>query len=116
MIILMAGAAFDIELVKVRYQHWEDVASSVVLSFLITTFVVIVYLNRFKDSHYYEKQKLVSSRRCALVDDDDRVIANHSTLRHSLADKQHNGSPANDIALKYFHIPRANYRGSQIHQ
>ncbi|KAG9510205.1 60S ribosomal protein L8 [Fragariocoptes setiger] len=104
--IVILCTVLNIEIVKMHYYHWEDVIGGAVLALLVVIFVVVVYLNRFRDVHYYENQKLFSTR--CYVDDQGRPITINGLNKYNNQGTIH----AHDIPMKYFHIPRANIRGS----
>lgn len=131
--LLLLGLAFDVQLVKEHYSHWEDVLAGSALSLVVVVFVLIVYLNKFRDTHYYERQKLLPSPRSFVSAASEHVLNNHNGYSNEIAleqfnlDKtedqlannsaggQQNGDaggplPNNDLSMRYFQIPRANYR------
>lgn len=147
MILLLASTIFNVQLVKEHYNHWEDVAGGAALSLVVTLFVLLVYLNKFRDTHYYENQKLYGSasrrqqqlrRSLMMMGADGSPYKGHSNevgqYQLDKVDSGHlsggasapvvhnlpNGNEAsasgpasvNDLAMRYFQIPRANYRGA----
>lgn len=136
MLLILISILFNVQLVKEHYHHWEDVSSSSILAIIIVTFILYVYLNKFRDVHYYENQKLSKtgkpthsaiklhdikgySNDAAIGDfnnnqfdkdaiEDGRIL---STTTNGHVD-QANAMSNNDLAMRYFQIPRANYRGA----
>lgn len=129
---LLLALIFDVQLIKEHFNHWEDVAGGAGLAIVVVVFVLIVYLNKFRDSHYYENQKL-SRRYLNNQDSHNNSSSNYNGYSNEIAleqfqldktDEQQaapNGSTANggdgavqnnDLAMRYFQIPRANYRGA----
>jgi hypothetical protein len=133
-VILLVAAIFDVQLVREHYAHWEDTLSGAVLALLVVVLVLFVYLNKFRDSHYYENQKLPKrnlnhnmsngySNEIALeqynldkADDEPGSVSNLNTSNNNnnnIHNTDGGGSvPNNDLAMRYFQIPRANYRGA----
>lgn len=141
-ILIILATVFDVQLVKGHLNHWDDVVAGAFLAFVVTIFVLFVYLNKFKDTHYYENQKLAKirasyynqeNRRCypgetgatangpynfdkttgivATRNNDNNLHANNN---NGLQNTETAGSVSNnDLAMRYFQIPRANYRGRQ---
>lgn len=124
-VLLLAATIFDVRLVRERYNHWDDVAAGSFLALVVVVFVLAVYLNKFKDTHYYENQKLYkrkfyvyenfkgSSSDAPLgqynLDKTEPATAVNSNMRNG----EIGGSVSNnDLAMRYFQIPRANYRGA----
>lgn len=130
--LLLSATGFNVLLVKAHYNHWDDVAAGAILAFVTVLFVLLVYLNRFKDTHYYENQKmLLNSRGRQLTAQDSLksysgdggIIGNYKANPASTVNLTNgaivqngvdtNGSVSNnDLAMRYFQIPRANYRGA----
>lgn len=128
LLVMVVALIFNVQLVKEHYNHWEDVASAVVLALLVVIFVLYVYLNKFKDFHYYDNQKVhVFHNRSFPM---DGSIGNYSTettlgqynmnelssngvTNNAMQNDETGGSASNnDLAMRYFQIPRANYRGA----
>mgnify|MGYP003729643463 CR=1 FL=1 len=124
MLLLLTASLSGMQLVKDHFNHWDDVAASAILAFVIVTFVLIVYLNKFKDTHYYENQKLPKNR---LISSDNfrsytNDIATGQYELNKVSSGLGNGAiqntdavgsvTNNDLAMRYFQIPRANYRGT----
>lgn len=124
MSLLLAVTVFDAKLVDDHFSHWEDVAGGAVLALVVVIFILLVYLNRFRDSHYYEDQKLSSKRRQMFIGDNLRSHnsdhafhgadkPDHQSSAINIPNADTNGSVSNnDLAMRYFQIPRANYRGA----
>lgn len=143
MVLLLAATIFNVLLVNEHYNHWQDIAGSAGLSFVVVVFVLLVYLNKFRDSHYYEKQKLYGSankrqqqlRKSLMLDGSspyryggynneagqyhldkiDSGISASAPVAQTLSngiDTAGGSSSNNDLAMRYFQIPRANYRGA----
>lgn len=141
----MIATIFDVQLVKEHFHHPEDVIAGAGLALVVTIFIIIVYLNLFRDTHYYEKQKMFSSRRFKVYEnfrpyqangsefgtynlddinpdhlndptnvDVDHQTSNHiargETLESGLEASGNHSASNNDLAMRYFQIPRANYR------
>lgn len=130
--LMIVALSFDVQLVKEHFHHWDDIISAAVLSGLVVLFVIIVYLNFFRDTHYYERQKLYPQRR---VFENVRPYSGNSAFGNYNMNKINDRTPAgdeilanggevgeandananaynNDLAMRYFQIPRANYRGA----
>lgn len=80
-IIMLFAVVFDVDLAKRHYNHWDDVLAGSLLSFVIVIFILFVYLNKFKDTHYYKNQKISHPPRSFHGnnrgnDDDDMTIHN----------------------------------------
>lgn len=138
-ILLILATVFDVQLVKGHFNHWDDVVAGAFLAFIVTIFVLVVYLNKFKDTHYYENQKLAKYRAYYYNNQENRkcypgeqtgvigqysfdktsgMVANNQNLNsnnnNALQNIETAGSVSNnDLAMRYFQIPRANYRGRQ---
>lgn len=150
MLLLLISTVFNVQLVKEHYHHWEDVCSSAVLALLVVIFILYVYLNKFRDTHYYENQKLCNSgkpmparihgdnsatsnlegysndgavgehqynqnnNQLDKVNDLDNEIRinNGDIVNHHGANDPTGSMSNNDLAMRYFQIPRANYRGA----
>lgn len=122
MVLLLIATIFDVQLVEQHYNHWEDVVAGAIFAFVVVIFVLIVYLNRFRDTHYYENQKIHKRRPTAY--DGYRGFNNDVAIGNSSPDKTDGGGgnvqngdiggsvSNNDLAMRYFQIPRANYRGA----
>lgn len=142
MIIVLIATVFNVQLVKEHYNHWDDVLFSSALAFTVSVFILLVYLNRFRDTHFYENQKLLSKRK-VFVHDHFKGYTGDSSIGQFNLDKTtttngavnggaviQNGSTSggvvngggdpgvtisnNDLAMRYFQIPRANYRRSNF--
>lgn len=126
MALLLSVTVFDAKLVDDHFNHWEDVAGGAVLALVVVIFILLVYLNRFRDSHYYESQKLYSRRRQMFIGENlrsqnsDHALGSfhgadkpdHQSSAINIQNADTNGSVSNnDLAMRYFQIPRANYRG-----
>lgn len=124
-VLLLLATVFNVQLVKEHFNNWEDVAASSVLAFVVVVFILMVYLNRFKDSHYYENQKVTGSalRRMdssfgpySLHDKslagNDMVNNRNGVFIPPQTDDATGGTTGNDLAMRYFQIPRANYGGA----
>lgn len=130
--IALVATVFGVQLVKDHYHHWDDVVASAVLAFFGVLFVLHVYLNKFKDTHYYENQKLArygNNNRYSYPHegytnysgeglagqynlDKNNVFTGNNT-NGALQNGETGGSLSNnDLAMRYFQIPRANYRGA----
>lgn len=129
--IILAATVFGVQLVKDHYHHWDDVVAGAVLALGSVMFVLYVYLNKFRDTHYYERQKLFrgGSNRLPYAQDAYTNYAGESSAGQYNLDKNNgfagpntNGAlqgaetggslSNNDLAMRYFQIPRANYRGA----
>lgn len=130
-IILLGATVFGVQLVKDHYHHWDDIAASAILALVGVIFVLYVYLNKFKDTHYYENQKLfrTGSNKFPYSQDGYTNYIGEGLAGQYNADKNNsfagpntngalqNGETGgtlsnNDLAMRYFQIPRANYRGA----
>lgn len=136
--LFILAVSFDVQLVKEHFHHWEDVLAGATLAAFVVFFVVIVYLNMFRDTHYYERQKLYPSRQ-SFVHENVRPYSsnsafgnynlNNSNLNNNKINdpteldgemlsagidnpSSNNNAYNNDLAMRYFQIPRANYRGA----
>lgn len=142
---MMLATIFNVQLVKEHFHHYGDVLAGATLALTVNLFIVIVYLNLFRDTHYYERQKMISPRRLKIhenfrpynapngsefgtynLDDgnhsehsgDDHMITNpaNGPIRTTdTADLDGSGvhpASGNDLAMRYFQIPRANYRNA----
>lgn len=128
LVTVMLGLIFNVQLVKDHYNHWEDVASAAGLALLVVIFVLYVYLNKFKDFHYYDNQKVhVFHNRSFPMDGSFGNYSTETTLgQYNMNDMSNSGATNNamqndetggsasnnDLAMRYFQIPRANYRGA----
>lgn len=131
-VLLILATVFDVQLVKGHFNHWDDVVAGAFLAFIVTIFVLMVYLNKFKDTHYYENQKLAKYRayyynnqekQTGVIgqysfDKTSGMVANNNNLNannnNALQNIETAGSVSNnDLAMRYFQIPRANYRGGR---
>lgn len=135
MLLILVNVYFNVMLVKEHYHHWEDVAASSVFAFVVVVFILHVYLNKFRDTHYYENQKIIKPRSIRIHENfkgysNDGAIGefNHldkiegvdgtNDMRSSSqtnlqnADINNGSISNNDLAMRYFQIPRANYRGA----
>lgn len=140
-LLIILATVFDVQLVKCHFNHWDDVAAGAFLAFVATIFVLMVYLNKFKDTHYYENQKFAKLRASSYYhnqenhrgcsgeagatalgqynfDKTNGMVANNNNLNannnNALQNIETAGSVSNnDLAMRYFQIPRANYRGRQ---
>lgn len=155
--ILVANTMFCVQLVKDNYQHWDDAIAGTIVALVVVVFVLAVYLNRFRDTHYYERQKMHSIRDSPVFYDlyrafgkpqqgsgvaygdyqVDKVVSgstrglnmatnnnivgassNHinnvgeQATYATTAGQRNSADYNNDLAMRYFQIPRANYRGS----
>lgn len=144
--LLLCATILNVQLVKLHYNHWEDVAGAAALSLVVVVFILLVYLNKFRDTHYYENQKLYGSaskrqqqlRRSLMMTSDvrpynvaysneagqyhlDKIDSSHHLGGGATAPIVQNGAETlsagattsnNDLAMRYFQIPRANYRGA----
>lgn len=141
----MLTTIFNVQLVKEHFHHSADVLAGGALALFVNLFIVIVYLNLFRDTHYYERQKMISPRRLKIhenfrpfnppngsefgtynLDDgnhseqsnDDHMnpnAANGGIRQTETADLDGSGvhpASGNDLAMRYFQIPRANYRNA----
>lgn len=131
-VLLLLATVFNVQLVKEHFHNWEDVTASSVLAFVVVIFILMVYLNRFKDSHYYGNQKMVggfgghssfktmdSSFGGAYSLQDKSFTGNEIPMSSGngvfippQTDDANGGTSGNDLAMRYFQIPRANYRGA----
>lgn len=130
--IILGATVFGVQLVKDHYHHWDDIAASAALALGGVIFVLYVYLNKFRDSHYYENQKLSrsgSNRSHYAQDGYTNYVGEGYAGQYNLdknngfAGPNTNGAlqtnadtggslSNNDLAMRYFQIPRANYRGA----
>jgi len=140
--LILVAAVFNVQLVKDHYNHWEDVLCGSGLSGLVVIFILLVYLNMFRDTHYYENQKSSRSssgrHRLSRATDSagtpykfgyaneagqyhlDKVEGSHlgasapvaSTLAQNGTELGGSAVLYNDLPKRYFPIPRANYRGA----
>lgn len=119
-VLLLLATVFNVQLVKEHFHHWEDVAASSVLAFVVVIFILMVYLNRFKDSHYYGNQKSSTLGRMdssfgpySSQDKSFTGVEMMSNTNGVFVPPQTDdgvGTSGNDLAMRYFQIPRANYR------
>lgn len=127
--LLLMATIFDVRLVNEHFNHWEDVAGGAILALVVVLFVLYVYLNKFRDTHYYENQKVVGNRRSIGRNStsfnkryNNDIALNQYNLDKIEGDARNgetlqNGDTVgsisnNDLAMRYFQIPRANYRGA----
>lgn len=131
--VVLGTTVFGVQLVKDHYHHWDDIAASAALALVGVIFVLYVYLNKFRDSHYYDKQKLSrsgSNRSSHYAQDGYTNYVGEGYAGQYNLDKNNgfagqntNGAlqtaadtggslSNNDLAMRYFQIPRANYRGA----
>lgn len=134
--LFVLALSFDVQLVKEHYHHWDDIIGATVLAAFVVMFVIVVYLNLFRDTHYYEKQKFYPQRR-VYVHENVRPYSGGSAFGNYNLSKLNNNQSTpedgvmvnggdtaaaggsvsnsaynNDLAMRYFQIPRANYRAS----
>lgn len=123
MLLLLSATIFDVELVKAHYNHWEDALAGAALALIVVVFVLLVYLNKFRDTHYYENQKVQRRRPYASGNlkgyNNELAIGQYNLdksdgqVAHDVQNGDTGGSISNnDLAMRYFQIPRANYRGA----
>jgi hypothetical protein len=130
-VLLLVATIFDVQLVREHFNHWEDSLSGAILALMVVILVLYVYLNKFRDSHYYDKQKLPKrgaadqnisngySNEIALeqynldkADDEPGSVSNMNSNNNVHNAEVGASGPNNDLAMRYFQIPRANYRGA----
>lgn len=129
--LFLVSVMFNVQLVKDHYHHWDDVASGAGLALILVVFVLHVYLNKFKDTHYYENQKLYKRKLYVYENNTSNKSSSGwnpneaytldkteptlpATGQMNLQNGDVGGSISNnDLAMRYFQIPRANYRGGQ---
>lgn len=127
-LFVLVAVVFDVQLVKEHYNHWEDVVSAALLAASVLGLVLYVYLNKFRDFHFYENQKLhaIQARSCpmdasfgnysaetTLGQYNMNDISNGATNNAMQNDETAGSVTNNDLAMRYFQIPRANFRGAQ---
>lgn len=116
--IVLLAIVFDVQLVSEHYNHWGDILSAGALALLAVVFILFVYLNKFRDTHYYENQKLLKRRETAKQFNTSEGHYSINKALNSTGDAEmQNGDVGgsisnNDLAMRYFQIPRANYRGA----
>lgn len=133
-VLLLTATIFDVQLVREHFNHWEDSLSGAILALLVVGLVLYVYLNKFRDSHYYDNQKLPKRRHDQNIsngysneiameqynldkaDDEPGSITNINNNNNNVPNTDAGGGSGsvanNDLAMRYFQIPRANYRGA----
>ena len=118
--ITLLAIVFDVQLVSEHYNHWGDILAAGALALLTVVFILLVYLNKFRDTHYYENQKVTRRRdnNSKQLNNSEGHYSINKALNTSAGDvEMQNGDAGgsisnNDLAMRYFQIPRANYRGA----